>query len=132
MCGLAPAYSTKISTLPPHVSHTSGQITHHIGADIHAERDTLMDDLKSAGWLTALYDVTGVGPTVNGRNGGGDRYFTDGELTVGVLAPEGSAGTDSVTVLPSPTPVVIKNQLWSWLRPLLGDGRAASAPGERR
>src|SRR6266446_510450 len=65
-------------------------------------------------------------------DGGGDRYFTDGELTVGVLAPEGSAGTDSVTVLPSPTPVVIKNQLWSWLRPLLGDGRAASAPGERR
>jgi len=102
------------------VSHNSGQITHHIGADIDAERNTLMDDLKSAGWLTALYDVTGVGPTVNGRNGGGDRYFTDGELTVGVLAPEGSAGTDSVTVLPSPTPVVIKNQLWSWLRPWLG------------
>src|SRR2546422_9519511 len=89
MCGLAPAYSTKISTLPPHVSHTSGQITHHIGADIDAERDTLMDDLKSAGWLTALYDVTGVGPTVNGRNGGGDRYFTDGELTVGVLGTGG-------------------------------------------
>src|SRR2546425_722638 len=74
----------------------------------------------------------GAGPTVNGRNGGGDRYFTDGELTVGVLAPEGSAKTDSVTVLQSPTPVVIKNQLWSWLRPLLGDGRAAPAPGERR
>jgi len=114
------------------VSHTSGQITHHIGADIDAERDTLMHDLTSAGRLTALYDVTGVGPTVNGRNGGGDRYFTDGELTVGVLAPEGSAGTHSVTALPSPTPVVIKNQLWSWLRPLLGDGEAAPAPGERR
>src|SRR5947208_6110160 len=62
----------------------------------------------------------------------GHVYFTDGELTVGVLAPEGSAGTHAVTALPSPTPVVIKNQLWSWLRPLLGDGRAASAPGERR
>ena len=95
------------------VSHTSGQITHHIGADIDAERDTLMHELTSAGRLTALYDVTGVGPTVNGRNGGGDRYFTDGELTVGVLAPEGSAGTHSVTALPSPTPVVIKNQLFT-------------------
>src|SRR5439155_26131590 len=62
----------------------------------------------------------------------GHVYFTDGELTVGVLAPEGSAGTHSVTALPSPTPVVIKNQLWSWLRPLLGDGEAAPAPGERR
>ena len=104
------------------LSHTTGQITHHIGPDIDAERDTLMRDLEAAGQLMTLYHVTGVGPTVNGRNGGGDRYFTDGELAVGVLAPEGTVGKRPLEVLPSLTPVVIKNQFWSWLRPVLGAG----------
>ena len=101
------------------LSRTTGQITHHIAPDIDAERDTLMHDLESAGWLTARYDVTGIGPTLNGHNGGGDRYFTDGELAVGVLAAEGAVGNRSV-MIESPTPVVIKNQFWSWLRPVLG------------
>jgi LssY C-terminus len=114
------------------LSHTTGQITHHIGPDIDAERDTLMHDLEAAGRLTALYYVTGVGPTLNGRNGGGDRYFTDGELAVGVLAPEGAAGKQPVEMPPSPTPVVIKNQIWSWLRPVLDDGGTAPAPAARR
>jgi len=105
------------------LSHTTGQITHHIAPDIDAERDTLMHDLAAAGRLAARYDVTGIGPTLNGRNGGGDRYFSDGELAVGVLAPEGEVGKREVAVLESPTPVVIKNQFWSWLRPVLGERR---------
>jgi len=100
-------------------SHRTGQITHHIAPDIDAERDTLIHDLTTAGRLTALYDVTGVGPTLNGRNAAGDRYFTDGELSVGVLAPEDAVGRSTVKVLTSPLPVVIKNQLWSWIRPVL-------------
>lgn len=108
------------------VSHTTGQITHHIAPDIDAERDTLMHDLEAAGRLATLYDVTGVGPTLSGRNGGGDRYFTDGELTVGVLAAEAAVGNRPATVVESPMPVVIKNQLWSWLRPVLGAGGAAA------
>jgi hypothetical protein len=102
------------------LSRTTGQITHHIAPDIDAERNTLMRDLETAGRLATLYDVTGIGPTLNGENGGGDRYFTDGELTVGVLAPESAVGTQPVTVLPSPPLVVVKNQFWSWLRPALG------------
>jgi hypothetical protein len=102
------------------LSHTTGQITHHIAADIDAERDRLMQNLVAAGQLSALFFVTGVGPTLNGRNGGGDRYFTDGELAVGVLAPEGAAGRRPVEMLQSPLPVVIKDQFWSWLRPVLG------------
>ena len=109
------------------ISHTTGQITHHIAPDIDAERDTLMRDLEAAGQLTALYFVTGVGPTVNGRNGGNDRYFTDGELAVGVLAPEGVSARHLPEMPPSPTPVVIKNQFWSWLRPVLG-GEPATGP----
>ena len=101
------------------LSHTTGQITHHIAADVDAERDTVMRDLGKAGWLTTLYDVTGIGPTLNGRNGGGDRYFTDGELAVGVLARGGVGDQPPPQRLPSPTPVVIKNQFWQWLRPAL-------------
>jgi hypothetical protein len=108
------------------LSHTTGQVTHHIAPDIDAERDTLVGDLETAGQLTRLYHVTGIGPTVNGRNGGGDRYVSDGELAVGVLAPAGSVERPRLEVLPSPTPVTIKNQFWSWLRPALGVRRAAS------
>jgi len=101
------------------LSHTTGQITHHIAPDVDDERDALMDDLEVAGRMTALFHVTGVGPTLNGRNGGGDRWFTDGELAVGVLAPAGGAGVVPVRVLPSPAPVEIKNQFWAWIRPVL-------------
>ena len=101
------------------LSHTTGQITHHIAADVDAERDAVMRDLGDARWLVTLYDVTGVGPTLNGRNGGGDRYFTDGELTVGVLAPGGVGGHPAPLRLESPTAVVIKKQFWTWLRPAL-------------
>jgi len=101
------------------VSRTTGQITHHIAPDVDAERDGLVRDLETAGRLTTLYHVTGVGPTLNGRNAGGDRWFTDGELAVAVLAPDGTPGARPVPVLPSPAPIVVKNQLWAWLRPAL-------------
>lgn len=67
------------------VSHDTGQITHHIGPDIDAERDTLMTDLAKTGWVAARYQAEGIGPTQDGRNGGGDRYFTDGMIDVAVL-----------------------------------------------
>ncbi len=102
------------------LSHTTGQFTHHIAPDVDTERDTLMGDLEAVGQLAALYFVTGVGPTVNGRSGDGDRYFTDGELAVGVVVLEGAAGKAPIEKLPSPAPVLIKNQFWSWLHPALG------------
>jgi hypothetical protein len=67
------------------VSHDTGQITHHIGPDIDAERDRLMNDLENADWVADRYRVAGIGPTTDGRNGGGDRYFTDGMMDVAVL-----------------------------------------------
>lgn len=109
------------------LSHTTGQITHHIAPDIDAERETLMHDLETVGQVKTLYYVTGIGPTVDGRNGGGDRYFTDGELAVAILTPEGSPRGAPPETLPSPTPVMIKNYLWSWIRPAL-DAEPAS-PG---
>ncbi len=109
------------------LSHTTGQITHHIAADIDAERDTLVRDLEVGEQLKTLYYVTGIGPTVDGHNGGGDRYFTDGELAVAVLAPADTVRGGPPETLPSPTPVVIKNYLWSWIRPALGAGTGSDA-----
>jgi hypothetical protein len=99
-------------------SHLTGQVTHHIAADIDAERHSLIEDLIAAGWLSRTYQVTGVGATIAGRNGGGDRYFTDGELTIGVLASNALAGRRPDR-LPNPPAVQIKEQLWSAIGPLL-------------
>jgi hypothetical protein len=67
------------------LSHDTGAITHHISPDIDAERNFLMDDLAAAGMLASSYQIPGIGPTMDGRNGEGDRYFTDGKATIGVL-----------------------------------------------
>lgn len=67
------------------VSHLTGQITHHIDPDVDAMRDGLMADLARAGMLSDQFQLPGLGPTVDGRNAGGDRYFTDGMIDVGVL-----------------------------------------------
>lgn len=66
-------------------SHRTGQITHHIAADVDAERNQLVAGLKHAGVSADQYTVPGIGPTQNGKNGGGDRYFTDGKIDVAVL-----------------------------------------------
>jgi hypothetical protein len=67
------------------ISHLTGQITHHIAPDIDAERDHLMVDLAAAGQLAGEYEWPGIGATDDGRNAGGDRYYTDGMIAVGVL-----------------------------------------------
>jgi hypothetical protein len=67
------------------VSHLTGEITHHIAPDIDAERNGLVADLEQARMLDAFYRMAGAGATSNGRNGEGDRYFTDGEITVAVI-----------------------------------------------
>jgi hypothetical protein len=102
------------------LSHTTGQITHHIGPNIDAERDTVMDDLDAAGWLTERFFVTGIGPTLDGHNGGGDRYYSDGELEVGVLASAAEASRRAV-VPANPPAVVVKQQFWSWIAPWLAN-----------
>jgi hypothetical protein len=67
------------------VSHYTGQVTHHIEADVDRERDRLVAELEQAGRVERTYAVEGVGRTARGRNGGGDRYCTDGRIIVAVL-----------------------------------------------
>jgi hypothetical protein len=94
------------------VSHYTGAITHHIGPDIDAERDLLAKDLDAAGMADARYDVTGVGPTMDGRNGGGDLYYTDGEVWILRLVEACQKRTGPAEVLPSPPATALKDQIW--------------------
>ncbi|WP_455273374.1 LssY C-terminal domain-containing protein [Rhizobium herbae] len=67
------------------LSHDTGQITHHIGPDLDADRGLVIGDLQKAGQISSTYERAGIGATKVGRNGGGDPYFTDGKVLVGVL-----------------------------------------------
>jgi hypothetical protein len=94
------------------VSHYTGAITHHIDADIDAERTRLAADLEAAGMVTAKYQVTGIGPTIGGRNGGGDLYYTDGEVWIFRLVEACQKQTGPATVIPSPPATELKDQIW--------------------
>jgi hypothetical protein len=67
------------------LSHTTGQITHHIAPDVDKERDHLFADLKATDQLADQYTIDGFHKELEGRNGGGDRWVTDGDLFVGVI-----------------------------------------------
>jgi hypothetical protein len=94
------------------VSRYTGAITHHIGADIDAERKLLAADLEAARMVDAKYQVTGIGPTLAGRNGGGDLYYTDGEVWILRLVEACRERTGPATIIPSPPATEIKDQIW--------------------
>jgi hypothetical protein len=102
------------------VSHYTGAITHHIGADIDAERHLLATELEAAGLVDAKYQVTGIGPTMTGRNGGGDPYYTDGEVWILRLVVACRKRTGPATVIPSPSATEIKDQIWHGIADALG------------
>lgn len=105
------------------VSRYTGEITHHIAPDIDSERDRLIADLSAAAVLTETYQVTGIGLTLFGRNGGGDRYYTDGEITIGVVNPDTRPVEGPPPALPNPALVAAKNALWAQAKGLLGRSR---------
>jgi hypothetical protein len=67
------------------LSHTTGQITHHIDGNVDAERDHLFANLKATGDLSEQYVIPNFHTIKQGRNGGGDAWKTDGQLYVGVI-----------------------------------------------
>jgi hypothetical protein len=115
------------------LSHDDARITHHIGPDIDAERDLLSADLMAAKVVRAVYEVTGIGPTLNGRNGGGDPYYTDGEIKISVLV-EGCTQRAAATVIVGNPPIVdLKNLAWSAITKILlpaPSGSNAAADGQ--
>ncbi|HWD67100.1 MAG TPA: LssY C-terminal domain-containing protein, partial [Caulobacteraceae bacterium] len=102
------------------VSHYTFRVTHHIDPDLDGERDFLAAALVKTGHVTRDLQVSGVGPMVAGRNGGGDLYFTDGEveierLTSNCAAPPGTAQPPHVE---SPWQVQIRDAVWRIVRPI--------------
>ena len=67
------------------ISRTTGGITHKIGPEIDSERNKLVNDAARAGMLDGYYWVDAFHRDPQGRNGGGDPYFTDRRLAVGVI-----------------------------------------------
>jgi LssY C-terminus len=94
------------------VSHYTGAITHHIAPDVDAERKLLADDLEAARMVDAKYQVTGIGLTLTGRNGGGDPYYTDGEVWILRLVVACRKRTGPADIIPSPPATEIKDQIW--------------------
>jgi hypothetical protein len=103
------------------LSRYTGQVTHHIAPDIDTERDGLSDDLVRAGMVSTRYQVSGIGPTLNGRNGEGDPYYTDGEIWMNVLVVAGEKRTQPPTELTSPALVAAKNGIWDAVAGTLGN-----------
>jgi hypothetical protein len=93
-------------------SHRDAKITHHISPDIDAERDLLSGDLKDAKVVESTYEVEGIGPTINGHNGGGDSYYTDGEIRFLVLTDGCGQRTETPTELDNPPLIEAKNRVW--------------------
>ena len=101
------------------LSRLTAQVTHHIAPDIDAERNQLTADLKTAKVVEAIYEVSGVGPTLNGRNGEGDRYYTDGEIKISRLVAGCNAKAETAVELANPPLVDMKNATWEAIATLL-------------
>lgn len=76
----AATYDAKVG-----LSHTTGQVTHHIAPDVDAERDRLASELQAKGLVATVEWDDGFHTHLDGRNGGGDPWKTDGRLAIVVL-----------------------------------------------
>lgn len=64
------------------LSHTTGQVTHHIAPEVDAERDRIVAQLQAAGLVQSVDWMDGFHLQRHGRNGGGDPWRTDGRLAI--------------------------------------------------
>lgn len=79
------------------VSHRTGQVTHHIDAQVDRERDTVKTDWTADQVLTAQY-VDNFQPQHQGSNGGGDPFVTDARLCLLVPSQYGMLDTAQVAI----------------------------------
>jgi hypothetical protein len=76
----AATYDTRVG-----FKQRSVKVTHHIAPDVDTERDKVIRDARETGDLVDFFWVDGFHEKVRGKNGGGDPWFTDGRLAVGVI-----------------------------------------------
>lgn len=94
------------------LSRYTGAVTHHIAPDIDAERANIIGDLVSAQMVEARYQIGGIGPTLNGRNGEGDPYSTDGEIWVVRLTRDGERRAQPPEAIEPPLLIQMKDAVW--------------------
>jgi hypothetical protein len=81
-----------------------------------------MSDLEQAKKVEEVYSVSGVGPTLFARNGGGDPYFTDGDIAFAELVSGCTVETGAPRTLMAPPRIEAKNAFFAqlvalWRRP---------------
>lgn len=108
------------------LSHYTAQVTHHISPDIDAERDRLTGDLITVKVVEAIYEVSGIGPTLNGRNGEGDPYYTDGEIKISRLVAGCNVKAETTVELNNPPLVNMKNVAWEAIANMLQSKETAT------
>lgn len=59
--------------------------THRIDGNVDAERNLIVSALRGAGLVATVAMEPGMGRTINGVNGGGDRFYTDGRVALVAL-----------------------------------------------
>ena len=96
------------------LSRDTGQVTHKIAPNVDEERGRLVAGLNQAQMVTSIYQMKGIGPTLNGRNGEGDPYYTDGEIWVAKLARRGDKADKIAMIQPAPALIQIKDAVFSW------------------
>jgi hypothetical protein len=96
------------------LSRDTGQVTHRIAPNVDEERGRLIDELNNARRVSALYQMQGIGPTLNGRNGEGDPYYTDGEIWVARLVRGDKNAEKPAQMSPAPLLVQLKDGVFSW------------------
>ena len=68
------------------LSRTNHLPTHCIAPDLDDERDLVVSELAQTGFVIGDTTCPGFGKKTEGFNGGGDPYFTDGQVAVLTLA----------------------------------------------
>ena len=63
------------------------QVTHHIGPNVDSERDRVGALLEQSGGLYVGSRPSRLAPGTWHRNGGGDRYRTDGRIKIYAMGP---------------------------------------------
>jgi hypothetical protein len=96
------------------LSRDTGQVTHKIAPNIDQERERLIGDLNQARMVTGIFEIRGIGPTLNGRNGEGAPYYTDGEIWMTTLVTRGERAAAPAKFESPPALIQIKDKIFSW------------------
>lgn len=96
------------------LSRDTGQVTHKIAPNIDEERERLIAGLDDARMVLSMYQIRGVGPTLKGRNGEGDPYYTDGEIWVAKLVAAGQKTAAPAKLLRPPALIQMKDKMFAW------------------